>query len=1026
MFMKYRPSFRRSLAALLAVLLLASCASVVSDPPSVDHTSSESDTQAITENQTEDTSETPVDVPEPPSDEPDINVPKEGSYTLTSSLTLPEYTFGEELRAFAYPFVDRDTSGEIYQIMNDPDTDGGKLTFKHNGVNGLYTTVQSSGKEKATYEFDLTYGCPADTAPWLTFYMGLRLHEAKVDATGRSGIWLAFRNDEIGIRTGDWPDTTYVKVHADFSKGESLTVVDDPDTNTVTVYTRDGETLTEIACVKVTEYFIELYADGSDRPAASDIIVTAIPAGGYTYFWSHCVVGGATLDNINMKLSRSVGNTDNNGIVPHNRDLLADTWVGTDGAERAVTSENTSAARDRKVGIFYFLWHEANMNGLPIYDHTKAYLEGGMDGLWKEMVSGPLGFAHYWAEPYFGYYASDDAWVLRKHATQLTAAGVDFVYFDATNGFLYENSYEALLRVWSQMRAEGLDTPQVAFLMQNNAQELMALWGNLYEGDRYEDLWFRWNGKPLLLVTGDLDMPDDLKDFFTVRYSWANSTEPWYTHRRGIACWPWAHMYPQKAGYALDADGKRYEEQMVVMCGYWANGSNGTNGGRSYNRIDKGIPKFEGDWDLGFALMDTTSGLGLAFAEQFENAIKTDPALVMITGWNEWWAGRWQGAPAIGQTIANGYMVSHDPKAKEYHYFVDCFNPEYSRDIEAMKGGYTDNYYNQMVNFIRQYKGARDVEAAFGQWAIDIEGSVGQWYAVGPEYRDAQYDTAHRDHPAHVGGLHYTNTSGRNDIVTAKVSADDTYVYFMVECADAITENSNQSPNWMNLYINSDCDDATGWYGYDFIVNRAQDDILVSVEAFVGTDNWKMQTVGSGYYTLSENILQIKIHKSLIGVGDTFDFKWADNSVMFGDVMQFTDLGDAAPDGRLNYRYTIKAAAEKLPEGLTADMVVVKANGYNAYVNGKEVRLVENNTKGVALASGYDLWLPAMFVKNSLGIDTTSTEIFNHYGIDYVKANDLIERAGKTVTVTTDGLIVIAESEITDESLLYSLYRALH
>ena len=101
-------------------------------------------------------------------------------------------------------------------------------------------------------------------------------------------------------------------------------------------------------------------------------------------------------------------------------------------------------------------------------------------------------------------------------------------------------------------------------------------------------------------------------------------------------------------------------------------------------------------------------------------------------------------------------------------------------------------------------------------------------------------------------------------------------------------------------------------------------------------------------------------------------------------------------------------------------------NGYNAYVNGKEVRLVENNTKGVALASGYDLWLPAMFVKNALGIDTTSTEIFNHYGMDYVKANDLIERAGKTVTVTTDGLIVIAESEITDESLLYSLYRALH
>ena len=1008
-----RFSFLRTLAALLALLLLLSACGGKPAAPG--------ETEGNTFPPAEETEmETEPQIP-------DVNLPKNEDYVLTSNLSVPAYTFGEEIKIFEYPFVDRVTSQEIYQIMNDPDTDGGKLTFKHNGVNGLYSTVQSSGGGITTYEFDLTYGCPEDTAPWLTVFLGLRLHEAKVDATGKSGVWLAFRNDEIGIRTGEWAGVTYAKVKADFADGEKLTVVDDPAANTVTVYTRDdGGDLTEIAHVEITDAFIALYTGDDKNPAVVDSVVNAIPKGGYSYFWSHCVMGGATLEHINMKLSRAVGNTDNNGIVPTNRDLFADTWVGTDGADRAVTSRGTVSPRDRKVGIFYFLWHEANMNGLPIYDHTKAYLEGGMDGLWKEIVSGPLGFAHYWAEPYFGYYASDDEWVLRKHATQLTAAGVDFVYFDATNGILYEQSYEAVLRVWSQMRAEGLDTPQVAFLIQNNTQELMSLWGNLYEGDRYEDLWFRWDGKPLLMVTGDLDMPDDLKSFFTIRYSWANSTDSWYTRRRGVACWPWAHMYPQKPGYALDADGKRYEEQMVVMCGYWANGSNGTNGGRSYNRADKGIPKFEGTWDLGFALMDTTSGLGLAFAEQFNKAIEVDPKLVMITGWNEWWAGRWQGAPAIGQTIANGYMVSHDPKAKEYHYYVDCFNPEYSRDIEAMKGGYTDNYYNQMVNFIRQYKGARDVETAFGQWAIDIEGSVGQWYAVGPEYRDAQYDTAHRNHPAHVGGLHYTNVSGRNDIVTAKVSGDDTYLYFYVECADTITANDNKSPNWMNLYINADCDDATGWFGYDFIINRAQNETLVSVEKFVGNDAWVMETVGSGLYTIKGNVLQIKMHKSLLGVGHTFDFKWADNSVMTGDIMHFTDLGDAAPDGRLNYRYTTEENAEKLPEGLTSDMVVLKANGYNAYVNGKEVRLVSDSTKGVAIASGYDLWLPATFVASALGLDVSAAEKIDRYGIEYIKADDLIERTGKTVTVTTDGLIVISDQAVTDESLLYTLYRALH
>ncbi len=1003
--MKYR--FRVLAAWLAMIMLLTACTGEIPPADTDGHT-----IPSVSETEDE-------------TDATDIQIP-DREYVLTSELSLPSYTFGERIEIFEYPFEDRETSGEIYQIMNDPLVEGGKVTFKHNGVNGLYSTVQASGNGQTTYEFDLTYGCPADTAPWLTLFLGLRLHEAKVDATGRSGVWLAFRNNEIGIRTGDWAGVTYTQVNADFAEGERLTVVDDPSANVITVYTREGDNLTEIAHVNVTDSFIELYAGDSQIPNVSDPIVTEIPRGGYSYFWSHCIVGSATLDNVNMKISRAVGDTDNNGIVPENRDLFADTWVGTDGADRPVTSEETPAPRDRKVGIFYFLWHEANMNGLPLYDHTKAYLEGGMDRLWEEIVSGPLGFAHYWAEPYFGYYASDDEWVLRKHATQLSAAGVDFVYFDATNGFLYERSYEAVLRVWSQMRAEGLDTPQIAFLTQGgNTQELMALWGNLYEGDRYEDLWFRWEGKPLLMITGGVDMSAELKDFFTIRYSWANSADSWYTSRKGVHCWPWAHIYPQKQGFAIDENGKRFSEQMVVMCGYWANGSNGTNGGRSYNRADKGIPRYEGTWDLGFALMDTTSGLGLAFSEQFRYAIKVDPSLIMITGWNEWWAGRWQGAPAIGQTIAGGYLVSGDPNAKEHHYYVDCFNPEYSRDIEAMRGGYTDNYYNQMVNFIRQYKGAREVESAFGQASIDIQGSVGQWYAVGPEYRDAQYDTAHRDHPGHVGGLHYTNTSGRNDIVTAKVSADDTYVYFYVECADVITTNDNKSPNWMNLYINSDCDDRTGWHGYDFIINRAQDEVLVSVEKFQGVDKWEMETVGSGLYVLRDNVLQIKLHKDLVGVGDTFDFKWADNSVMFGDVMQFTDLGDAAPDGRLNYRYTTTATVEKLPEGLTSDMVVVKANGYNAYVGGKEVRLVEDHTKGVALASGYDLWLPADFVASVWKIDIPAEKI-NHYGVDYVKADELIEGIGKTLTFTTDGLVVIADKPITDESLLYSLYRALH
>ena len=37
------------------------------------------------------------------------------------------------------------------------------------------------------------------------------------------------------------------------------------------------------------------------------------------------------------------------------------------------------------------------------------------------------------------------------------------------------------------------------------------------------------------------------------------------------------------------------------------------------------------------------------------------------------------------------------------YVYVDLFSPEYSRDIEPLKGFYKDNYYYQMVNNIRKY-----------------------------------------------------------------------------------------------------------------------------------------------------------------------------------------------------------------------------------------------------------------------------------------------------------------------------------
>ncbi len=737
-----------------------------------------------------------------------------------------------------------------------------------------------------------------------------------------------------------------------------------------------------------------------------------------------------TSDLVIPNYTYDVDSQDNNGILPTSRDVLADTWTGTDGADRALPlSDATRAPTDRQVGIFYFLWRDRDQNSLSEIspsDHYAAYLAGGVDQLWEVMKEGGEGHPHYWAEPYFGYYSSNDEWVLRRHAYMLAEAGVDFVFFDTSNNNLHTVSHMALLKVWEEVRQEGYDVPKICFLVGSYDAEFAELYESIYKKGLYEDLWFYWDGKPLVMLTGNINMSEEAKNFFTIRYSWAVGNTSWYENRRGAACWPWSCIYPQKSGFAEDGETL---EQIVVMCGM------GASVGRSYRAHTK--PRYRGEWLFGFPLMEEYTPFGITFGMQFDMAMEVDAPVMMITGWNEWVTGRWSGAGAgaggVGLYIAGQYYVSNDPNAKESNYFVDSFNPEYSRDIEPMKGGFGDNYLYQMAERVREYKGSRALEAAFGQWAIDINGSQGQWYAVGPEFYDYEGDVTHRVSPGHVGGKEYgmyVNFSGRNDLVTAKVSNDTDHLYFYVECADDITAPAGA--NWMNLFINADTSDETGWYGFDYILNRNRDDGRVLVERFTGKDSWTFETVGTADYTVSGNVMQIRISKSLLGLASgqsvTIDFKWADNSVPTGDIMEFLDQGDAAPNGRYTYRFTTEAQAEKLPTELSISLdniVVLKANSYHAFVGGHEVRLANDNTRAVTFASDTDIWLPVSFLESALGIQAAG-ETYDHYGVSYVKATDLIRAAGKVITVTADGLVVIGNEAVTNEEDLRVLYRALH
>jgi hypothetical protein len=237
--------------------------------------------------------------------------------------------------------------------------------------------------------------------------------------------------------------------------------------------------------------------------------------------------------------------------------------------------------------------------------------------------------------------------------------------------------------------------------------------------------------------------------------------------------------------------------------------------------------------------------------------------------------------------------------------FVDQFTQEYSRDIEPMKGGHSDAYYYQMVDYIRRFKGARESPAAGPKKTIRIGSGFDEWKRVGPEFRDEIGDTMHRDHPAYDNIGRYTNTTGRNDFTLLKVAHDTKYIYFYAETREPITPYTD--PRWMMLFINTDRDRQSGWEGYDFIVNRRVIDGGTTLLE-KSTSGWNWERVSEVRYHVEGNQLEMAIPRSALGLDDLgkpldIEFKWADNMQADGDIMEFTVNGDAAPNGRFNYRY---------------------------------------------------------------------------------------------------------------------------
>lgn len=561
-------------------------------------------------------------------------------------------------------------------------------------------------------------------------------------------------------------------------------------------------------------------------------------------------------------------------------DLFADTWVATDGAGRVVPgfAECGPLKKDKWVGIFYWTWHRPNADGPN--DNTRL-IATARDG----HVAWPTNHAPYhWGEPELGYYLATDPFVLRKHASMLTDAGIDVVLFDTTNPpFTWKDQYEALCREYAALRWQGVRTPAIAFIAPFGDPRPVTdqLWRDLYKPGLWKDLWFVWEGKPLLLANKEFIKDKEMLEFFTFRWPmpdyWIGPTGP--------DQWSWLEVYPQH----VFKNSRGEAEQMSV--GVAQNALANTPGPAPMSDKTGAMGR---SWHNGAKDPDPNAvNLGPNFDEQWKRALAVDPTFIFVTGWNEWVAGRYT-------------KWSHYTDADCYYpggLFVDEYTQEYSRDCEPMHGGHTDSYYYQLASWVRRFKGVRPRPKANGPGRIVIDGRFDDWKAIGPEFRDTIGDTLHRNHNGY-GKLVYRNDTGRNDLVILKAAYDTTNLYFYAQTLNPITPHTGR--NWMLLLIDSDQNSRTGWLGYDFVINLG---VLSDTETTVKAwhdGNWESR--GGARYQVNGNGLEISMPRTLVGQANkppAFDFHWADNIQKFGNVSELGLNGDSAPNRRWNYRFEV-------------------------------------------------------------------------------------------------------------------------
>lgn len=647
------------------------------------------------------------------------------------------------------------------------------------------------------------------------------------------------------------------------------------------------------------------------------------------------------------------------------RDLYSDTWYAVDALDRATPTNaevgDVKEDHERIVCIFYITWHTQNLANLPhpyTSDVTKILNEAPEARLDAKHPAWHGQGSFHWGEPETGYFLSQDEYVIRKDMSELVDAGIDLIILDVTNAVHYWDEWDVLFSTMEKMRAEGNQTPQFCFWSFNGPAitVVQKLYERYYKEPKFQDLWFYWEGKPLILYnpTPDVDAnstgnvspnpnydpdaktnpnnphyqdPDyceenykdytkEVKNFFTFRSMWWGYYK--WNGKRYVGTedtWSFGYDLGNKDVAAMDPKDlvSRHngvlEEAAVTPAQHPSSliGKSWTRDKREPELDEHDMPKPTYVPWLG-KTVEHPEGYGIYYQDRWDEAIAADPQIVYLNDWNEWTAGKYQ-TPG---TLESLNFMRRGKNAQ--YFFVDQYNAEFNRCIQPMKGGYTDNYYMQTIQNVRRYKGVRKAPENVGLVSVadgTAKNALGAWDAIDVEYRDTIGDTIHRDAKGY-GGEHYVDTTGRNDFVTCKVGVDAKNLYFLAETREDWTPSSD--PNWALLLVNTDQDYKTGWFGYDFLINKnVVDGSQTTMCRWVADANapsgGKWKEVAKLEYAVEKNRLAVAVPRELLGAtGDAvnFDYKWSDNPTELKDPISLCVAGDTAPNRRFNYRFVWK------------------------------------------------------------------------------------------------------------------------